>query len=1219
MLEFLDKIPYGTHRLRRVCFWLIPAFLAYAIIGFFVIPPVVKSLIAEQGGAELKRHTSIEYVAFNPLTLRMEFRGLEVDKREGEGQLLSVGSFSARLSVSSLWKLAPVFAYLQLRDLAVDITFFGDGKYSISDLIGSKRTDNTETEQTKNDAEQGTVFPFALYGFEMSNATIVFDDRPHEKRHVISDLNLLVPFTSSFLDMRKEFTQPKFTAVVNGDPVELKGRTLPFDDTLLTEFELGAVAVNLDQYWTYMPIETQLQLKNGRFTSNMSLYFERPDAQRVSLFLGGGGALQDLELETPGDGTVLSLKELTFEMEKYSLGDNELVLKNVTLDQPYFKIIRREDSAISWADYFPGAAITDTGATVATPETDSELRLDIRTLEVKSGALDWIDTAVPGGFKRTFSQFAFKATGISTNGDQPSLFTMSIGKDGFISANGVATIQPLAATVDVDIKDVHIPAYKPYLAQFMVMEMASGTLGAHAKFQLKQEEDRLDLQVDNGTLTVDDLALHKPGAKKPSLGFSNLTISGASMDLGAKSATVDLVSITAPMAKVVREKSGDFDLVRIMAGNEKRLVAKEKEATAQVERWDATIKAVRMAKGAVSYKDLTLKHPADLSLNGLAVDLQNITTREKATMTYAVATNWGGHGTISLDGKVGLDTFESSGNIKLREVGLRPLDGHLGEHTELLFASGAATADLKYTYSGSAQSKLTITGNTALNKVQLKDSRGDGEFAGIDSFKLAGLRFSNEPYRLGIADIHLDGPRAAVDFDENGHLNIRRAFRIPEPPPVDEKGETETSSKEPTKDEKKATTTPDVPVRTAEHEPFFEAIDIGKITMENGRVTFRDASVEPVYYTEISDMKLGIIEITQTPESRPKVDFSAKIGPTPMSVTGVVNPVITPIYSDLAISVNGMELVPLTPYTIKNLAYPVEKGRLYADVTLKTEDWVLSANNKFFIEQLVLGPKDTRPGAPSVPVKFGLALLQDGKGDLELDLPIRGRIDDPDFRIGGIVFKAIASLFIKALASPFSLIGSIFGSATENMDFVVFRPGRHDLDQAGLRKMEATIKALKEREKLKLEVDGVIDPVADKSGLVEVLFENKLKQQKFNSLSRKARALTSVDDMTIGPEEYEEFLFDAYKEEPDLDKIKPTTLFMTDRQPIEFMEKFIIDRIVINEEDLNALAMRRAAAVKNHIINREASLTERVYLLDRRKDKPGKTGVPQHRADLGIK
>ncbi|QGY38861.1 DUF748 domain-containing protein [Pseudodesulfovibrio cashew] len=1219
MLAFLDKIPYGTPRLRRVLFWALTLFTAYVLIGFFVLPPVVRTVIIDQATKGLNRETTLERVAFNPLTMRFELQGLRVAKLEGEGALVSIGSLSAAPGIATLWKFAPVVSYLHLRDLTVDVTFFGGGKYSISDLIGAQRKPEDESPEANE-----TVFPFALYGFEMTNATIIFDDKPHKKRHVISNLNLLVPFTSSFLDLRKEFTQPKFTAVVNGDPVELKGRTLPFDDTLRTEFELGAVDVDLHQYWSYLPVKSPLQLVSGKFTSDITLLFERPDATRMRLFLGGGGTLTNLELSAPVDGKVLALNKLDFEMEKYSLGDNELALKSIRLDKPYCKVIRRGDGDINWTDYFPAESpgtVANNATAKTTTEKDTSLRLDIRSLEVAGGSVDWQDLTVPGGFSRAFGDIAFKGKDLSTAKDVVSSFNLSLGRKGRVSAQGTATLSPVKADVSVKAEGFSLPDYKAYLAQALPLRVDSGVAGATAKLTVSDNDGVFNLAADNATLSLSGLALSKPDAEKPSLGLKALSVTGANFDLAAGNVLVDRIELTGPSVEVVREKSGDLDLARLFAKESEPVREEQTAAEEEARQWTATVNTVRVTDGEATFRDRALKNPAKLTLNGLQATLSNLTTRQGATMRYDMSTRWGGKGEISAAGSLGLDEFGTTGRLRLKDVGLNPFDPYLGESTELLFSKGSASADLKYEYSGTRTNKYTVTGGAGLRSVALRDDSGDGEFAGFDAFTLTGVRFENEPNRLDIQSIDLDGPRAAVDFDKDGRLNIRRAFRIPEPPPVPEERESNGKGKPKQKAETPAKTAGDAPQTPAQpaEPPFFDSVKIAKVTMKNGHVTYRDASVEPVYSTVISDMTLGLVDVSQAPEARPKMEFSAKIGPTPMSVTGVLNPVITPMYSNLTVAVNGLEMVPLSPYTLKYMAYPVEKGRLYADVTFKTDNWELDASNKFFIEQLVLGPKDKRPDAPNVPVKFGLSLLQDGNGDMELNLPIRGRLDDPDFRIGGIVFKAIVSLFVKALASPFSLIGSIFGGGGENMDFVVFQPGRATLDQSGMQKLETVTKALEERQKLKLEVDGVVDPAADKAGLITAFFEAKLRQQKYESLPRKERSQTSADAMRIAPEEYEEFLYEAYAAEPDPEGIKSTTLFVTDRQPVDVMEKFIIDRIQVTQEDLNELARQRASAVKEFILARDPNLTERVYLLDRQKDAKGKTGVPKHRADLGIK
>ncbi|MGE4424249.1 MAG: DUF748 domain-containing protein [Pseudodesulfovibrio sp.] len=1234
MLAFLDKIKFGTPLLRRIAFWLLTAFVAYTLFGFFAVPPILKAVLVSQVKEATHRETSVGDIYFNPLDFRLELTGLHVKNLKEEGDLVSLNRLEVAPGIATVWELAPVVSYLKLDGLNVNLTFYGDGKYSFSDLLGTPDSVNQQAAEKKPEEKKGAVFPFALYGFEMTNSAITFDDRPRGKKHVVSDIHLRVPFTSSIADKVKEFTQPVFTAVVNGDPVELKGRTLPFDQTLQTEFELGAVDVDLHQYWKYVPIKTPLELKSGRFTSDISLFFERPDAQRIDLFLGGGGTLTNLELTAPGEGSVFSMKKLAFEMERFSLGDNALIIKQVSMNQPSFKVVRRTNGDINWADYFPGSESGTTGPKVKTKaDTDSAFVLDVRKFELNDGTMDFRDDLVKGGFQRTFSKLDLSVENLSTRQAQTSVFKGSFGSEGFIYVNGEVTLAPIAAKVTVAGKDLNVPAYAPYINEAQPLLVDSGKLGFSVDLAYADQDGKPQVTAQNGTLNLAGLAVRKPEAKEPSITLGALDVSGATLDLSARQVAVGEVKLTEPSADVIREKDGRLDLQRVLeeaakAGEEVKAeteqpaepVADQPTAQAAAEPdapWTATVAHFAVEKGSADFRDLTLAHPARLGVRNFKLDVTDITTEKGAQIPFTLSGGWNGGGWFSVRGRTTVEPLASSGSIRVEKFGLRPLDNYLAQDTDLLVADGAAYADLAYTFTGGETPKFTLKGSTALADLKIKTTFEDAEMAGIDRLDVKGIDFASDPMTLAVGEVNLNGPRALIHIDKDGRLNVRRALRMAEPAPPAEEQTPEGEQPVPVPEAEVKQVEAKTEAQAAEEKPLFESLTVGKIGMQNGAVTFRDESVHPAFTTEVTAMTLSLTDIGQTQEARPKVDFKAKIGPTPVSVTGVVNPVITPIYSDLAISVNGMELVPLTPYTLKNLAYPIQKGRLYADVTFRTEDWVLDAKNKFFVEQLQLGKKDKRPGAPNIPVEFGLSLLQDSNGDMQLNLPITGRLDDPNFRIGGIVFKAIINLLFKALASPFSLIGSMFGGG-ENMDFVVFEPGRAGLSAQGDEKLDTVIKALSERPKLKLEVDGVTDPVADKNGLIQAILEHKVKQAKYDDLPRSKRAETTVDQITVAPDEYEDMLYEAYADEPDEEDVKPTTLFVTDRQPVDVMEKFIRDRIVVTDEMLHQLAMDRANAVKEYIIAKDPALTDRVFLLDKDSKSDGKTGVPKHRADLGI-
>lgn len=106
----------------------------------------------------------------------------------------------------------------------------------------------------------------------------------------------------------------------------------------------------------------------------------------------------------------------------------------------------------------------------------------------------------------------------------------------------------------------------------------------------------------------------------------------------------------------------------------------------------------------------------------------------------------------------------------------------------------------------------------------------------------------------------------------------------------------------------------------------------------------------------------------------------------------------------------------------------------------------------------MLGPKDTRPGAPDYPVSLGFALLEDLRGNIALDLPISGRLDDAALQVGGLVGKALGGLFTKVVTSPFALLGGIIGLVTPGdpaLQVIAFPPGDTRINPAGPRAPQA--------------------------------------------------------------------------------------------------------------------------------------------------------------------
>ena len=92
------------------------------------------------------------------------------------------------------------------------------------------------------------------------------------------------------------------------------------------------------------------------------------------------------------------------------------------------------------------------------------------------------------------------------------------------------------------------------------------------------------------------------------------------------------------------------------------------------------------------------------------------------------------------------------------------------------------------------------------------------------------------------------------------------------------------------------------------------------------------------------------------------------------------------------------------------------------------ENRKLAAENNVRLDQLTFGEKVESPTATQLPVLLAVSLLKDRHGVIDIDLPISGSLDDPQFSVGGLIVRVIVNLLTKIITAPFSALASAFGS-----------------------------------------------------------------------------------------------------------------------------------------------------------------------------------------------
>jgi hypothetical protein len=348
------------------------------------------------------------------------------------------------------------------------------------------------------------------------------------------------------------------------------------------------------------------------------------------------------------------------------------------------------------------------------------------------------------------------------------------------------------------------------------------------------------------------------------------------------------------------------------------------------------------------------------------------------------------------------------------------------------------------------------------------------------------------------------------------------------------------------------------------------------------------------------------------------VDLFGKLNEfAPVEITGKINPLRDDLYVNLKANFRNIDLSPASPYSGKYIGYTISKGKLSADVHYTIFGRKLDSTNNVVLDQLTLGDQVESAQSTKLPVKLGIALLKNRKGEITLDMPVSGSLDDPEFSVGEVILNIIINLLMKAATSPFALIGAIFGGGAE-LSYVEFEPGVETPGEKNRAKLDTLAKALFERPGLTLEIEGHVDPQRDGEALRELYFIRRLKAQKLLDIARKGGEVIPLDEVDIAREEYERYLALAYKEEK-FPKPK-NVLGMEKKLPVDEMEKLMRANISISEADLRGLASERAAAVQRHILGSGRVEPDRIFLVEPRAGAPEeKKGVKNSRVDFTLR
>lgn len=602
--------------------------------------------------------------------------------------------------------------------------------------------------------------------------------------------------------------------------------------------------------------------------------------------------------------------------------------------------------------------------------------------------------------------------------------------------------------------------------------------------------------------------------------------------------------------------------------------------------WTWSVGQVVIQDGHLGFEDGVLENPLPVVVEGLTLEVGAVAADFPAPIPIKLQARVNGTGKLAVEGQVDVPKRQADLNLDIQKFELVGFQGWTQDRLTVLLTKG----DLGF--KGRVQAspeRVQVEGSAQLGEISVLDRLNASDLLRWKSLRLTGLDLALElspervkagvsPWKLGIGEVSFSDFYARLLLSKEGRLNLKDVVKAPP-----EAG--------PKPGEVPPTTVPAPASPGGGESPL--PIRIGKIVLSNGNVNFTDQFIKPNYSANLTQLggTIGTLApgLTSSVEPKAKVD-----GAAPVEISGAVDPLTQPLSLDLAAKAKGIEMTGLSAYSGRYVGYTIEKGKLSVDVHYKVDKGELTAENQVFLDQLTFGSKVDSPDAPSLPVTLAVALLKNSRGEIDLNLPIRGSLSDPQFSIGGIIGKAIMNLIVKAVTAPFTLLASLF-SGGEDMSQVAFAPGRDGLSPAVEKHLEGLAKAMKDRPALKLDISGRASRESDGEAFRRNLLTQRVKAYKLADLASHGRPTGALDEITLTPEEYGKYLEAAFKAERYPETLN--VLGFVKSFPQAEMEALMLQHMAVGEEELRYLAEGRGRVVQAWLAERGEIPFDRLFLV----------------------
>ncbi|MEX0603275.1 MAG: DUF748 domain-containing protein [Marinobacter sp.] len=756
---------------------------------------------------------------------------------------------------------------------------------------------------------------------------------------------------------------------------------------------------------------------------------------------------------------VLSLQELDLNPALLALVRGIVAFDHIILEEPFVRLDLLEDAGINFVRDWQAHNAAGASDENNPEQASSPPEIYFERISLSGGELLLRDMNSPDTKEFPIEPLQLELTNLATyERDGAGEYTLSaaIG-DQTINWKGSLSLNPLISSGSLSLTDIEYDIVQHFAGDYLPYELQSGVVTIETDYGMTFYND-LQLVTENGVIYLRDLALAVPGkAEAVVLEQADIAVDEVGFSLHDRLLTVGAVTISDTALNLSRNGDGVINLMVPFSGEEA-----ENESSSEPFQWG--VEQIKVSESILRWRDEQPTTPVTLEATNFKFSAGELSDKLAKPVRYELGFSLASGGEVSLRGRASPQPFTLEAAAKADQITLQAFEPYFQQLVPIAIRTGMLSLDGSLNLDDQTDPMTgTFSGTGRVDELDATLQDSDLPLLAWQSLIVEPLEYNLSPARLEIDTVTLNQPVLSLARLPNGSHNIERL--MPSGSEGDDIGQ---------------------PENNAGEEPGF-IFRVGEFVLENGEVAYADTTLEPTFSTRLHALDGSLTGLSNITPQRARINLNGRVGEAgTLDLEGAIATLGTDETTNLHLVMEELGLPVLSPYFGRYLGYRVDSGKLGLDLNYEITGPELKASNEVILERLQLGEPVQSEEATDAPVRLGLAMLRDGDGRIELNLPIEGNLNNPNFRLGQVMINTFVNVVVKAATSPFNMLGSIVdlaGMSESELGNVEFNPGSSTMANGEAKKLEVVAKALSERTQLILNIRGAVAPELDGPGL----------------------------------------------------------------------------------------------------------------------------------------